>query len=343
MEDCKLAIIIPSWNCSKYIRNTLDCIIANTFQDWICYIVDDNSTDNSLKIIKSYHEIDKRIKYYIRDREPKGAQTCRNIGFELSKNTEYVIWFDADDIIAPFCFEQRVNYMEKHPELDFAVFPAKSFKYDIYEQECMLFGFPFFDDSLRAMLHWTLPMVGWTNIYRRSSLELRNIKWDERLLSLQDSDFNISALRNNLKHDFAYNDNAKIDYFYRSGNSNDNKISKNIKSEKHLLSHLILINKILNSFTREQWKMYKDDLEINAYLFAQMFVNNSVIYNKFLSLPIFHKHLFLLYSLTIFKKLHSKGRLCTLFMMKRLRRNSDKYYMDWINIIKKTSLMIKYD
>lgn len=260
MQPYTLAIVIPSWNCEEYISEMLDSILANTFKDYRVFVVDDHSTDKTQDILKQYHEKDKRIEFHIRNRDPKGAQTCRNIGLELSKDAKYIIWFDADDFVAPYCFEQRVSYMEKHPDFDFAVFPAKNFVNDIYEYSTALYGHFVPDDSLKAMLQRTLPMVGWTNIYRRSSIDRFTLKWDEKILSLQDSDWNIQALLKGCKFDYAIKDNARVDYFYRAV---CNGVSTKIYTEKHLLSHIYYLNKTVLSLTEEKKEEYS--IEINSY------------------------------------------------------------------------------
>lgn len=262
MPQYKLAIIIPSWNCQEYIGEMLDSIIANSFKDWKCFVIDDQSLDNTLDIIRTFHNNDERIIYKVRDREPKGAQTCRNIGFELTEGAEYVIWFDADDIIAPYCLEQRVAYMDNHPELDFGIFPAKSFRDNIWEvnEYTSVFGYNFFEDTLKAMLNRTLPMVGWTNIYRRTSVKKYNLFWDTNIMSLQDSDWNIQAITKGCIFDYAEKGNAKIDYFYRLGM---NGISNSIDSAKHGLSHLYYLKKLTK--TIEFKYPFKYGNEIKSY------------------------------------------------------------------------------
>lgn len=302
MYSYKLAIIIPSWNCSMYIGEMLDSVIANTYDEWKCFVVDDLSTDNTIDIVKMMHEKDARIQFVSRYREPKGAQTCRNIGYELSEGAEYVIWFDADDLIAPYCLEQRVAYMDRHSELDFGIFPAISFKENIWEENAWCFGIPFFEDTLQAMLSWTLPMVGWTNIFRRDSLEKFGHKWDERILSMQDSDFNIQSILLGMKFEYAIKEGALVDYYYRT-NQGKETISSKISSPKHLPSHLLLIDKITNSLTKEQKKRYKSCLKLYHFRFANIFRFSKECYQIYLQLPWLKENRFFLLKLKIWKAL----------------------------------------
>ena len=121
-----LSVVIPAFNVEKYIGETIECIVNQTYKDWILYVVDDHSTDNTANIILSYAEKDPRVHYILRSRDPKGAQTCRNTGIGMA-NGKYTIIFDSDDIIAPYCFEQRIKFMENHEEVDYATFRGQAF------------------------------------------------------------------------------------------------------------------------------------------------------------------------------------------------------------------------
>lgn len=281
----KLAVIIPCWKCEKEIAEMLDCILQQTFQDWHVFCIDDQSPDGTAETLEQYAQKDPRIHFKIRDREPKGAQTCRNMGFSLSEGAEYVIWLDADDLIAPYCFEQRVRYMDNHKELDFGIFPAKNFTTDIWDKDSgKCYGFPFFDDSLQAMLTWLLPMVGWTNIYRRKSILDYQLKWDENILSMQDSDFNIQGILKGLKYNYAVKEWAKVDLFHRFG-YNPTSIAQGIHSPAHFKSHIYLLNKITESLNHDQLIYYKKDLELYFFKFAIIIKKQAESYKQFIKLP----------------------------------------------------------
>lgn len=288
MADYRLAIIIPSWNCSMYIAEMLDSIIANTFTDWRCFVVDDQSEDDSCDVIKAYQDKDKRIVLKVRDKEPKGAQTCRNIGFELSNGAEYVIWFDADDIIAPYCLEQRVAYMDSHKDLDFCIFPAKKFCDNPLEPNDELWGYDFLGDTLRCFLNRTLMVVGWTNIYRRQSVVDKKLQWDVNVQSLQDADWNIQAIVSGLKFDYASKEGALIDYFYRYVPSG---IASKIRTSRHCASHVYHVDKTLKSLTAEQLYKYELDIRACLLLFASVLRQyNSQAYDDLLNIEWFNTH-----------------------------------------------------
>lgn len=325
-----LAIVIPCWNCEKEIKEMLDSIIIQTFQDWQVFCIDDQSTDNTIKVIEDYSRKDNRINCILRSRLPKGAQTCRNIGLEYAKRAKYVVFFDADDLIAPYCLEQRVNYMEVHPNLDFGIFPAKTFIDNPWEGNGSCYGFPFFDDTLGAMLNWTLPIVGWTNIYRISSLIDNNIKWDTRILSMQDSDFNIQVLLKGMSYDYAIKANAKIDYFYRKGH-NSNTTSSNIFNQEHFISHLYFLDKITKQLSAKQKKYYRSNLNRYFYSFAKIIKSDAKSYDNLMHLDWVKSNIFFYIQLYLWRLLHFRYES---YIFHFIRRDNFIIHRKWNELMK---------
>lgn len=301
MKDFSLAVIIPCWNCEAYIGEMLDCLLNQTFTDWKAFLVDDGCIDGTAAIIRDYALKDARINYVLRNRNPKGAQTCRNIGFELSEGAKYVVFFDADDLIALYCLQQRVEYMEKHQGLDFAVFPAKAFINDIFDETNYVYGIQFVEDDLQAMLNWNLPMVVWNNIYRRWSLVEFDLRWDERLLSLQDSDFNIQVIVRGLHYEYA---DGNIDYFYRIV---DNGIAKKIRTKQHYDSHVYLLNKTLDSVSLFS-KSYDFYLRNHVLLFMDLMHENKFHLKQITKLSWVRKHVWFRFKLLILMLLNFRGK-----------------------------------
>jgi glycosyltransferase involved in cell wall biosynthesis len=113
----KISIIIPAYNAEKYIRETIEEFLKNSFKDFEIIVVNDASTDNTEKITKKYCEKDLRIKIYLNNTN-KGAAASRNVGIEKSSG-KYLCFFDADDIPLSKRFEKQVDYLEKNEKIDF--------------------------------------------------------------------------------------------------------------------------------------------------------------------------------------------------------------------------------
>ncbi len=100
MKTPLVSIIIPTFNRAHLIGETLDSVLAQTYTNWECIVVDDGSTDETNKLLATYCEKDARFQYPHRPNDrPKGANACRNYGFELSKG-EYIQYLDSDDLIS---------------------------------------------------------------------------------------------------------------------------------------------------------------------------------------------------------------------------------------------------
>ncbi len=106
-----ISIIIPVYNRPKLVAECLDSVLAQINPNWECIVVDDGSTDDTWGILEDYAAKDKRIRIFKRDREPKGAPTCRNIGLQVAQSS-LVMFLDSDDLLAPWAISNRLNYAE---------------------------------------------------------------------------------------------------------------------------------------------------------------------------------------------------------------------------------------
>lgn len=263
MNTPKLSIIIPSFNKATYLIEMVNSISKQSFTDWELLIIDDGSTDMDFDQVHAVVSGDERIKHFRRNRLPKNGDTCRNIGMDMAKG-EYVIIFDADDIVAPNCFERRVSFMDANPFCDYATFPYASFEEGSPIPSVDVTNDIGHDDStiLEDLLSSHYPFTVWANIYRRESL--KNIRWDERVYIYQDFDFMVQCELKGLKHEYV--NSKQSDYFYR---------------------HFSGGNSVCNSFSKEK-------LDSTNYLFAKVLKsisscsNKEILLSSFLEFIILH-------------------------------------------------------
>lgn len=120
MQKGLISIIIPTFNRADLLGETLDSFMGQTFTNWDCLVVDDGSTDGTQDIIKAYVQKDSRFQFLQRPEDRvKGANACRNFGFEQS-NGEFINWFDSDDIAAPNFLSEKIKLLENDESLDMA-------------------------------------------------------------------------------------------------------------------------------------------------------------------------------------------------------------------------------
>lgn len=104
--DIKVSVIVPMYNCARFLPDFFQDIQAQTLTDFEMICVIDGATDNTQEIVQQYATEDKRIRYFYKENE--GAGTARNYGFKYAAG-EYVIWIDADDRYSPDLLKEMVN------------------------------------------------------------------------------------------------------------------------------------------------------------------------------------------------------------------------------------------
>ena len=97
--DKKVTIYITSHNYSNFLRESVDSVLSQTYNNWELFIIDDGSTDDSFLIMKEYAKSDKI--FISRNITPKGLRNCANSVLEKATG-EYIIRLDADDFFDAF-------------------------------------------------------------------------------------------------------------------------------------------------------------------------------------------------------------------------------------------------
>lgn len=110
MVDGLVSIIMPSWNTEKFIGETIQSVINQTYTNWELIIVDDCSTDDTDKIVSLFK--DNRIKYF-HNEENSGAALTRNKAMREAQG-EWIAFLDSDDLWVPEKLEHQIMFMEKN-------------------------------------------------------------------------------------------------------------------------------------------------------------------------------------------------------------------------------------
>lgn len=109
-----VSIVIPVYRLEKYIKETLDCIHAQTYEDWEIVLVEDNTDDRSSEIIEAYAKdngLEDRIRL-IHQQNEFGAAAARNTGVNNSKG-RYIAYLDGDDIWAKDKLEKELAFLKE--------------------------------------------------------------------------------------------------------------------------------------------------------------------------------------------------------------------------------------
>jgi glycosyltransferase involved in cell wall biosynthesis len=234
MQNNLVSIIIPTYNRGDLITETLDSIINQTHSNWECIIVDDGSSDNTAEVLRRYIQNDIRFQYHQRpiDKQ-KGANACRNYGFELSKG-KYVKWFDSDDIMHPDFLAKQVQVLSDQPELDFCASFSETFIGII--DNVVAFNNPevYIDDqnTLFNYIIGKLIFLTPSPLWRKSFLNGKNL-FDETLFNAHETDFNFSRLVEGARFKYL----KEMLFFVRRGHVSIDSKSFNINSFSSMLKY----------------------------------------------------------------------------------------------------------
>lgn len=125
-EEIKVSVIIPVFNAERYLANCLESVFGQSLKSLEVIAIDDNSTDNSLAILKDYQRKDGRLRIF-KNKENMGPSYNRNLGIEAAKG-KYIQFVDADDWLDKNALKTFYGESE-FVDLDILIFP-----YSLYDE-----------------------------------------------------------------------------------------------------------------------------------------------------------------------------------------------------------------
>lgn len=107
-----VSIIMPTYNCGRFIAESIESVINQVYDSWELLIVDDCSTDNTKAIVKRYRERDRRIRY-LPNKTNMGAALSRNRALRAAKG-RYIAFLDSDDVWMEEKLIEQLTFMQRH-------------------------------------------------------------------------------------------------------------------------------------------------------------------------------------------------------------------------------------
>ena len=213
----KVTVIIPLYNKEMYIAETLDSVFAQTFQDFELIVVNDGSTDNSLKIVESYSH-DSRL--HIITQTNHGLSATRNRGIREA-NTELLAFLDADDTWGPEFLETVCRLYDLYPDAGFygtafSVYSADTHVRDIVQHPEL--GERVFDSYFGEWIEANHPIIIASGFAARKTALWRVGYYREDLRAGQDHDL---FSRVALYYDVAYSPKVCLQYNIGTVNNGD--------------------------------------------------------------------------------------------------------------------------
>ena len=112
MMQVLVSVIMPTYNCGKYIAESLDSVISQTISDWEIQVVDDCSTDDTVQVIQPYLERYPNIHYYCLPQNG-GPAVARTEAINHAKG-KYCAFLDSDDLWTSDKLEKQIEFMENN-------------------------------------------------------------------------------------------------------------------------------------------------------------------------------------------------------------------------------------
>lgn len=214
-----VSICIPSYNRAKFLPETLQSVLNQTYREFEIIVVDDGSTDNSLDVGNKFATQHRQV--HILERQTfnavKGACACRNLAMDQSRG-EFILFLDSDDLLAPDCLRGRVEALQNSPELDFCVGRCEQFLETPGDSPGVYWGE---EDTQATDLERFLGLgkIPWQTagpLYRREFLLQNHMRWAEAVKRAQDMVYGVYALL----HTSAYKKLDRLDHYWRAPGEN---------------------------------------------------------------------------------------------------------------------------
>ena len=249
-KEPSLSILIPTFNRENVLAETLDSLISQTFSNWECTLVDDGSSDGTLKIIENYIQKDARFSFYKRpETYKKGGCGARNFAFTKSKGT-YIKWLDSDDILEKELLEKEIEILTANPAIDFVFCSHQTFsKEEIASSKTQFPDLKSYSgiELLNELSTSRKYILLGTYTLRREIISKSGL-WNEELKINQDGEFLFRVLTSS-KNAMSL---SYIGFNYRIGG--ENKITSNSDTDKEkirnkLKTWVLIDSEVKKSFT----------------------------------------------------------------------------------------------
>ena len=237
MRDIKISVVMAVYNGEKYLAESINSILNQTYSNFEFIIIDDCSTDHTWEIITNY--TDPRIKV-IKNQKNLKLPSSLNLGLRMACG-EYIARMDADDIASPDRFEKQINYMEKNK--DVAVIGG-SFQVINEDGKKMYINKAYCDEMLEKYYLIPSPIGHPTAMFRKSMTVDEGFFYDEKYTSAQDYDL---WLRIAKKHKINNIPDVVLKYRVHT-----NSISKKRSEEQQLNAANIFIRNLPVSISIEE-------------------------------------------------------------------------------------------
>jgi glycosyltransferase involved in cell wall biosynthesis len=235
MVSYSVSVIISAYNAEKYLSQTLDSVLNQTYSNLEIIVVNDGSTDSTLSVLETYSD-----KIKIITQVNKGQDAALNNGYKNCSG-EFIKFMDSDDLINPEMIELQMKALEgSHNKIAYAEWgrfyheDIHSVKFELFPDRKVMSPVDFLTSTpIGPMLQCGIMLVP-RNLIEKSGL------WDERLILFNDTEFYSRLLLNS--EGVIFTSGAKL--YYRSGLKSSISVQKSRKffESTYLATNLVAEN-----------------------------------------------------------------------------------------------------
>lgn len=161
-----ISIIMPVYNAEKYLKESIESILNQTYTNYEFILVNDGSTDNSLNILQQYSKRDKRIRVF--NQENAGCAAARNNALNKVEG-EYIVFVDSDDIVHPMLLEALMNdAIEYNSDISICCYQefVDSYSFDKMEPSCRCIEMNS-EQAIEALNDKKMTAALWSKLYKK--------------------------------------------------------------------------------------------------------------------------------------------------------------------------------
>lgn len=262
-----ISVVIPCFNCEKFVMRAINSVEKQAFEDWEIIAVNNNSTDNTRGVLEQMErQLPHRFK--LLDEFKKGAPAARNTGLRHAKG-EWIQFLDADDELLPAKLQAQVDLI-KTQQVDVIISEAIVFKWvngKTLESTRKIYKNDFWSGLILSLLGITS-----ANLWRKSLLEDVG-GWNESISSSQEYDLMFRLMKKDAKIVFDKNINTVIHQV-------DSVISKSFDKEKvsRIVDNRIQLRLDIEQYLIETGQLNKERKRlIDNYIYCELMFNKDTI------------------------------------------------------------------
>lgn len=252
----KFSIIVPVYNVEKYLRECIESVLNQAYEDYELILVDDGSTDSCPQICDQYGCKDSRIR--VIHQKNRGVSSARNTGLSVSKG-RYIVFLDSDDVLCADVLLKMDAIIHENNTPDIIIgnivhcdgtgekIMVDNGKYMARQEEQSIFEI----NELFARDHVQLPWRVYQSVYKRDFLEQNGLCFNETLISAEDLDFYLRVMEKVAS--YRLTDVALVKYrFHREGSLINSPDYSSVTGQLAVFYHAFENAKIFHNVTLMQ-------------------------------------------------------------------------------------------